>query len=113
MRPKICVSVLPKNASELKQSIRHAESQSADLVEVRFDRLHTEIRRKDLEGRDRHRIPLIATNRNSPRRTTSGADNKPLDSLFTAVDAGFDYVDLDLETPGLSNVQEKFRRENA
>src|SRR5215471_20960272 len=33
--------------------------------------------------------------------------------MFTAVDAGFDYVDLDLETRDLASVQEKFRREDA
>lgn len=112
MNPKICVSISPKDTSELIESVQRAESLSADLVEVRFDKL------RNYHGTPKIAqhvgIPLIATNRAvSANGSFEGPEKERLQVLIDAVDEGFQYVDLESTTDRLENVLETFREKNA
>ncbi len=113
MKPKICVSISPSNTTELVQNIKRAETLSADFVEVRFENLPRglDIRRLDLP--EKHRVPLIATNRRSSEKDIAVPEKDRLDRLFDAVDAGFQLVDVDLTTEDIERVTRKFREKNA
>ncbi|MCD6530780.1 type I 3-dehydroquinate dehydratase [Candidatus Bathyarchaeota archaeon] len=108
MKAKICVPVAAETTSKVIELIERAESLGADLIEVRFDYLNLtgEIRRIARSTP----LPLIATNRRfdqGGRRRQDESDR--IRSLLDASKHGFEYVDLELNTPGLRSVVEKVR----
>lgn len=111
MKPKICVSVTGKNFREIKELIKITERNQPDLVEIRFDYLTEKI--DTLKIRNLTKKPLIATNR--PTRE-GGLFDQPeslrIETLASAARNGFDYIDIELSTPKLSEVVKGFKREN-
>jgi len=113
MKPKICVSIAAEKPSSLPAMIQKAEEAGADLIEIRLDYLNFEARKsvrilKDLA--DEATVPMIATN----RRYEEGG-RKPQDedlrvqTLIWAAQAGFEYVDIELEAPRVKSVVDEVR----
>jgi 3-dehydroquinate dehydratase I len=91
---KICVSILPKNIAEALELIGKAESEGADLVEVRMDALEETRNLADLPKNTK--IPLIAANKlQSEKGFFAGSEAERQQTLINAAKAGFTYVDVD------------------
>ena len=101
MTIRICVSILPKNLNDAKSLIEKAENSHIDLIEVRLDNIES----GSLNLLSTGKTPKIATN-----RSTSITETGRQRSLFNAAKAGFEYVDLDIRTPDLTeNINELAR----
>jgi len=90
---RICVSILPKTATEAISLIEKAEESHADLVEVRLDSLKDTT---DLKSLASGRVPRIATSRRA-----AVTESDPQQTLLHAAKVGFEYVDIDVHTPNL------------
>ena len=101
--PKICVVITAKNTAEALERLTEVASQGPDLIEVRFDYMESPGDPGII--RDSTDLPLIATNR---RRDQGGhsrmKEPERVAAILDAVEAGFDYADLELNTPGLDNL---------
>src|SRR5438309_6928127 len=97
MNPKVCVSISSTDTPELLGRAQRAERLSADLVEVRSDRLRsyhglTKIARA-VER------PIIGTNRPlSEKGSFDRSEAERLKILMEAVEEAFQYVDLEHTT---------------
>lgn len=112
MRPKICVSVSSKDPHELRERAQRAETLSADLVEVRLDKLDSYHGISRISGEVE--IPVVATNRSvSENGFFAGSETERLRLLMDVVEGGHDYVDLESTTSNLDHVIQKFRERNA
>jgi 3-dehydroquinate dehydratase I len=112
VKPKICVSLSSKNPHELYRKARRAEALSADLVEVRLDRLSNYQGISKVAGAVE--IPVIATNRPvSEKGSFAASESERLSLLMDAVEAGADYVDIESSTGHLGHVIETFRKTSA
>jgi 3-dehydroquinate dehydratase type I len=106
LKPKICVSLIPKTVQEAIQLVHEAEISGADLVEIRLDDI--ELFQNIQEISKASKLPLIATNRN-PSIQPAGK----LNSIMNAAEKGFDYLDLDLSTPELKTSVSKIKQMGA
>lgn len=96
---RIVASLVERSVSGVSRSSREAFRQGADLVEVRFDHLGagSVSARKASEVREAVRGPAIATLRSvgeGGRSRLEGSARE--DALRVLLDAGFEYVDLEL-----------------
>ena len=112
MKPKICVSLSSEHPHELYRNAQRAEALSADLVEVRLDRLY------DYDGISKIggavKIPIVATNRPiSERGSFSRSESERLSLLMDAVEGGITYVDLESSTKNIGQVIDRFQKANA
>jgi 3-dehydroquinate dehydratase type I len=93
---RICVSIQPKNATDIQRMLKKAEESHADFVEIRLDDL-TSLR--ELQSLlEHHKTPLIATDHS--RRPE--ADKRMM--IVSAAKLGFEYADIDLQTPKLQSL---------
>ena len=99
MKPKICVSILPKTVTEAQDLIKKAEDDRADLIEVRLDLLKESNALSTLTSHSK--TPLIATNRN---KATAQIDRAQM--LLQVAKTGFEYVDLDIHD---TNIKENIK----
>ena len=101
--PKICVVITAKDTEEALQRLTEVASQGPDLIEVRFDYMESPGDPGII--RDSTDLPLIATNR---RRDQGGytrmSEPDRVAAILDAVEAGFDYADLALNTPDLDDL---------
>ncbi len=112
MKPKICVSLNSEDPYELYRQAQRAESLSADLVEVRLDRLGSYQGISKLVGAVE--IPVVATNRPvSQKGSFAGSESERLSLLMDAVEGGADYVDIESSTRNLEQVIKTFRKTSA
>jgi len=108
MNPKVCASVTGRTLDEVAEMVRRAEEEGADLVEIRLDHLLDELKAKEIRGLTS--LPLIATNRlPSQGGNFRGREDNRQKSLLDAVEAGFDLVDLEIDTPHPEEVVGRFR----
>jgi 3-dehydroquinate dehydratase type I len=99
LKIKICVSIPPKTIDEAFELIRKAEAQHADLIEVRLDRLKNYGCIADLPSFSK--TSLIATNKSTEYHGNfSGSETERQKILVDAARNGFEYVDVNLGTPG-------------
>jgi 3-dehydroquinate dehydratase type I len=100
---QVCVSISAPDVHELSGKIQHAERLSANLVEVRLDRLRSH---QGLSKIARAAgTPLIATNRPlSEQGSYAGREKDRLGILREAAEEGFDYVDLEDTTASLAKI---------
>lgn len=97
MKPRVCVSILPKNTSEALSLIEAAEKSKADLIEVRLDRLEESRMLSDLVRSTN--IQLIATNKlQFEHGFFAGNESERQQTLFGAAKSGFQYVDVDMSS---------------
>jgi 3-dehydroquinate dehydratase type I len=109
---KVCASVTCESFKSLKQYFRGVEAEEADLFEVRLDYLR--------EGRNPVKIrkltprPLIATCRPAYERGKyQGIEEERCHLLMQAAEAGFNYVDLELNTEAVSSMIERVKETGA
>jgi 3-dehydroquinate dehydratase type I len=112
VKPKICVSLSSEDPHEIYRKARRAEALSADLVEVRIDRLSNYDGISKIAGAVE--IPVVATNRPvSEKGSFARAEIERLSLLMDAVEGGADYVDLESSTSNLDQVVNTFRKTGA
>ena len=112
MKPKICVSLSSKDPHELYRKAQRAEALSADLVEVRLDKLSNHRGVSKVAGAVE--IPMVATNRPvSQRGSFARSESERLGLLMDAVEGGADYVDIESSTSHLDQVIDTFRKTSA
>ncbi len=98
MTIRVCVSIPPKTVDEALELIQEAEAQNADLIEVRLDSLTEHDKISEIAKCTK--TPLIATNKSvSQHGGFSGTETERQKILIDAAKNGFEYVDVDLETP--------------
>ena len=98
MTIKVCVSVPPTTITEAFDLIEKAETQHADLIEIRLDSLKKHDRLADIPRCSN--TPLIATNKSTEYHGKfSGTEDERQKILMDAARNGFDYVDVELATP--------------
>ncbi len=98
MRARICGVSTAKNKDELFRTIQAAEEFRLGYLEIRFDFLRESL--DPAEIRNKTSLRLIGTNRPLwEGGHFKGEENERLQILKQASEAGFDYIDLELETP--------------
>ena len=103
MTIRICVSIPPRTVGEALGFIEKAENQRADFIEVRLDRLEKNTGLSDIAHCSD--TPLVATNRSTDSQGDfSGSEIERLETLLDAAKNGFEYVDVELSTPKLSDI---------
>ena len=101
--PKICVVITAGNMAEALERLTEVESQSPDLIEVRLDYMESPGDPGII--RDSTELPLIATNRRRDQGGHSRMEEPDrVAVILDAVEAGFDYADLELNTPDLDDL---------
>ena len=108
MNPRICVSISPSDSAETVSGVQRAEQQGADFSEIRLEKLCSLDGLSDVVQAAKK--PLIATNRAASNKK-SQVD--PHTAVMTAVEAGFQYVDLDFETRDLQRIIDRIRSTSA
>jgi 3-dehydroquinate dehydratase/shikimate dehydrogenase len=112
MNPKICVSIVGRTFKEIEEMTKQAESEGAALIEIRFDYLSDRSKPEDI--RNLTSLPLIACNRlPSQGGLFHGKEENRQDKLLAALDAGFNLIDIEIETPGLEKIISPLRRGKA
>ncbi len=112
MNTKVCVSISSTDTPELLGRAQRAERLSADLVEVRLDKLRSHHGLSKV-ARSIER-PIIGTNRPlSEKGSFDRTETERLKVLMDAVEGGFEYVDLELSTAKLDRVIKTFREKGA
>jgi 3-dehydroquinate dehydratase type I len=109
VKPKICVSVSSADVHELYRRARQAEALSADLVEVRLDKLNINAGTSKVAGAVD--IPIVGTNRPfSEGGSFRGSESERLEMLMEAVEGGIDYVDLESSIREVDHMIRKFQK---
>jgi len=112
VKPKICVSLSSNDPHELYRKAQRAEALSADLVEVRLDKLSNHRGVSKVAGAVE--IPIVVTNRPvSQRGSFARSESERLSLLMDAVEGGADYVDIESSTSHLDQVIDTFRKTGA
>ena len=108
MRPRICVSIIPKNNVQALGLIEKADEAQADLIEVRLDHFDTSADLSEIAKSTE--TPLIATNKLIIEHGFfPGNDNQRQLTLLNAAKNGFEYVDVDLSSLKHREAIEKLR----
>ena len=108
MKPRICVSILPKTATEAFRLIERAENAHADLIEVRLDCFKDYNTLGDVAAHGK--VSKIATSKPSGYGGRfSGTESEQLQLLLSAARNGFEFVDMDLSHPRLKETVEELR----
>jgi len=109
---KICVSIPPQTVAEALDLIKKAESQNADFIEIRLDSLKEHNQLADIAHCSN--TPLIATNRSTEcQGKFLGSETERQKILMDAAKNGFEYVDIELNTPKLKNIISDMREMGA
>lgn len=111
MKPRICVSLLPKTVAEAHTLIERAEKIGADFIELRLDHLDLAINLSELANLGN--TPKIATILTTPKEGNfilSKLDQYKF--LIKAATNDFDYVDIALDSPYLKETVEKLKSLN-
>jgi len=98
-QPRICVSVAAEDTERAVEAVRRAEAFNPDLIEVRLDYVDPP---PDLERlRSATALPLIATSRlTAEGGRFEGPEEERIGMLVGACEAGFDFIDLELQAAG-------------
>ena len=111
MKPRICVSLLPKTVAEAHNLIEKAEKIGPDFIELRLDHLDSAINLSELSNLGN--TPKIAT-----ILSTSKEGNFALSKLdqhkflIKAAKNDFEYVDIALNSPYLKETIKKLKSLN-
>jgi 3-dehydroquinate dehydratase type I len=95
--------------SEALNLIENAEKEQADLVEVRLDCFEIPQNLSDLA--ESTNLPLIATNKlQSEKGYFAGNENERQQTLLSAAENGFEYVDVDVSSPKSKETIDKIKQ---
>ncbi len=109
MTPRICVSILPKTATEALRLIEKAEEAHADLIEVRLDCFKNQDSLANVAAHGKT-LKIAAC---KPRRLHgkfSGTEMEQQRLLLNAAKSGFEYIDVDLTQPKLNETVKELKR---
>ncbi|MEM1586408.1 MAG: type I 3-dehydroquinate dehydratase [Candidatus Bathyarchaeia archaeon] len=114
---KVCVPIPLRDFRKLPRAIHEAEKSGADLIEIRLDYMgemllkHTNHLKNIVSTCS---VPLIATNRH---RGQGGecvlSEENRIEMLIRAAEAGFSYVDIELDTQRLHEVIDSIKASGA
>lgn len=107
-KPKICVSIASTTLDGALRTIDLLKPHEPDLVEIRLDYL------EEVEGltmlREASPYPLIATCRRAGYGGHfRGPERMRLDLLRMACEKGFDYIDIEISTPGIWDIMRELK----
>ena len=106
--PRICVVITAADTEEAVETLGRVEALRPDLMEIRLDYLRAPPELDAMRGASR--LPLIATNRGMDQRGLSSEDDpKRMGAVIKACEAGFEYADIELATPRVSEVARKVK----
>jgi 3-dehydroquinate dehydratase type I len=109
---KVCISLPPKTVDEAFSLIGKAEAQYADLIEIRLDSLKKHDKLADIASTSN--TPLIATNKSTKNHGNySGSEKDRQKILLNAASKGFEYVDVELSTPNITELIGNLREAGA
>jgi 3-dehydroquinate dehydratase type I len=112
VNPQVCVSVSSTDTPELLGRVQRAQRLSADLVEVRLDKLRSHHGLEKIPQSVER--PIIGTNRPlSEKGSFTGSETERLKILMEAVERGFQYIDLELSTNRLDRAIKTLREKGA
>jgi 3-dehydroquinate dehydratase type I len=108
MTVNICVALTARDINQLNTMITQSEQERASIIEIRADYL--DVIPQFEEIRDMTTLPLIATNR-SPNEGGYKTINEStrIQSLISAASAGFEYIDLEWQTPQVQQICAKLK----
>ena len=109
MTPRICVSILPKTATEALRLIEKAENAHADLIEVRLDCFKDYNRLADVAAHGKT-LKIVACKPHRLHGKFSGTETEQQQLLLNAAKSGFEYVDVDLTQPKLNETIKELKR---
>lgn len=112
MRLRICVPIMERTVRKTLRVLNQLEKQDPDLLEIRFDLLNgTSSIAKIRKATDRS---IIATNRRiGEGGFFSGREECRVQSLVQAAEAGFDYVDVELNTKNVTKFIDHLKNDGA
>lgn len=112
MHLRICVPIMERTELRALRAIDQLETQDPDLLEIRFDLLNrTSSIAKIRKATDRS---IVATNRRRGEGGFfSGREETRLQTLVQAAQAGFDYVDVELNTKNVSRFVDRLKSDGA
>ncbi|MEM1551024.1 MAG: type I 3-dehydroquinate dehydratase [Candidatus Bathyarchaeia archaeon] len=114
---RVCVPIPARDLQGLFNRVREAEESGANLIEIRLDYMSEKL----LESVNRLKevvsvcsVPLIATNRHKGQGGECMlSEGERIESLIMAAEAGFDYIDIELDTRNLHEVVDKIKAHGA
>jgi 3-dehydroquinate dehydratase-1 len=109
LTPRICVSILPKTATEALRLIEKAEDAHADLIEVRLDCFKDYSRLADVAAHEKT-LKIATCKPPHCHGKFSGTETEQQQLLLNAAKNGFDYVDVDLTQPKLNETVKKLKQ---
>lgn len=103
MRPKIAVPIPASTVGEASRMVRRARRLGADFAEIRLDYVKGDEPIEKLARTEA--IPLIATFRSSKNHGARNSEEEERrQALIAAAEAGFSYVDVELEMRDLGSI---------
>lgn len=109
MKPRICVSILPKTVAEALRLIEKAEEAHADFVEVRLDGFKEHAALADVAAHGKT-LKIATCKLQSCHGKFSGTETEQQQLLLSAAKSGFAYVDVDLTHPKLGETVAELKR---
>jgi 3-dehydroquinate dehydratase-1 len=108
MKARIAVVIAARTADEARRLAQKAHRLGGNLAEIRLDYLNKEESYEKITEVDG--IPLIATFRSKKRDRQQQKEKRFADNLIVAAEAGFNYVDIEMETRNLKSAVNKIHR---
>ena len=106
MKPRICVSLLPKTVAEAHNLIEKAEKIGPDFIELRLDHLEPTINLSELSNLGN--TPKIATIQSTLKEGSFALSKLNQHKfLIKAAKNDFEYVDIALDSPYLKETVKK------
>jgi 3-dehydroquinate dehydratase type I len=102
VRPRICVSVMPRTVEEGAVLQARAVQKEADLFEIRLDRLGPSADLKALNT-TKSILKIAATRQFGQGGEFRGTEEERFRTLLNAAETGFDYIDLEESAVGLDS----------
>jgi len=103
---------MERTASRTLETIKRVERARPNMIEIRFDLMRPDVSASTI--REATHLPMIATNRRKHEGGRfSGPEKERTHVLMEAADQGFDYVDVELRTKGVSTLVRQLRQKGA
>ncbi|MEM3381739.1 MAG: type I 3-dehydroquinate dehydratase [Candidatus Bathyarchaeia archaeon] len=107
MKPRICVSIMPKTMTEFETLWIDALKSEPDYIEVRLDHLNEPVKFKEPSWKNG--IIKIATDRFKCEDAERSLCEERFRNLIRTSNEGFDYVDLEVSTDNIKAKVENLR----
>jgi len=109
VKPRICVSILPKTVAEALCLIEKAEEAHADFIEVRLDSFKEHSGLADVAAHGKT-VKIATCKLQSCHGEFSGTETEQQQLLLSAAKSGFAYVDVELNHAKLGETVAELKR---